>query len=435
MAVQAAKEALKSWRLLSEDERATYMRKIADRMTERADEIALAECLDCGKPLALAKRMDIARAIDNFNYFAAVVKTQHSESHQTGQAALNYSYRSPVGVCGLITPWNLPLYLLTWKVAPALALGNTIVAKPSELTPHTAILLAEVCTEVGLPKGVFNLVHGTGPVVGNAMVAHPDVPLISFTGGTATGAMVGATAAPYFKKVSLELGGKSATVVFDDCDFDRAVGETVRSSFTNAGQVCLCGSRVFVQESIYEKFVQAFVEKVTNELKPGDPEKSNFGALISSGHRQKIEYYVDIAKKEGGRILCGGKRPNLDAPFDMGYFYEPTIIDGLSVNSRCSQEEIFGPVVVVHPFKDEKEVMEYINGTKYGLAGSLWTNDLNRAHRMPAAWETGMVWVNCWLLRDLRVPFGGVKHSGVGREGGNHAIDFWTEVKNVCIKL
>jgi aminomuconate-semialdehyde/2-hydroxymuconate-6-semialdehyde dehydrogenase len=436
-AVKAATAAFEKWSVLSQAERGDWMDRIANKIKERHEEFAQAESKDCGKPITAARNGDINRAIDNFKFFAGAVKHDFTDCNQTGQEALNYSYRSPIGVAGLITPWNLPIYLLSWKTAPALSLGNTVVAKPSELSPHTATLLASVCHELGLPAGVFNIVHGTGPVAGQSLVSHPDVPLISFTGGTATGANVGIAAAPLFKKVSLELGGKNATVIFDDCDWDKTMAETVRSSFQNAGQICLCGSRLFIHEKIYDRFVKELVEKVT-ALKCGDPSDSNtkLGALISAGHRSKVEYYVDVALKEGGKILAGGKRPDYlgDANKD-GYFFEPTLIGGLSTESRCSQEEIFGPVVVLHSFSDEDQLMKKVNSTKYGLAGSLWTSDLKRAHRIAHKWHTGMVWINCWLFRDLRVPFGGVKHSGIGKEGGRYAIDFWTEVKNVCVYL
>jgi len=326
------------------------------------------------------------------------------------------------------------LYLLSWKVAPALAMGNTVVAKPSEITPLTAHALADICHEIGLPAGVYNVVSGFGHEAGQVLVEHPEVPLISFTGGTVTGRRVVATAGPMLKKLSLELGGKNATVVFADCDFNQAVEGAARAAFANQGQICLCGSRLFIEESIYSKFVQALCEKVQQMFIPGDPKKSSYGSLSSLTHREKIEGYVALAKEEGGKVLIGGSRPKLSAPFDKGAFYSPTIIEGLSYKSKCAQEEIFGPILTVHPFKTEAEVVEMINSTKYGLAGSLWTSNLQRAHRISRNWETGMVWVNCWLHRDLRVPFGGVKESGVGTEGGRHSLEFYSHQRNICIK-
>lgn len=377
--------------------------------------------------------MDIARAVSNFRFFAGAVRHDFTECHHMADA-FNYSSRSPVGVCGLITPWNLPIYLLSWKVAPALAMGNTIVAKASELTPLSAQALALIVKQVGVPDGVFNLVHGYGWEVGQALVAHPNVPLISFTGGTVTGKKVAATAAPMFKKLSLELGGKNSTIVFADCDFDLAVQGAVRSAFTNQGQVCLAGSRVFVERSIYDRFLEAFLERA-KMLSPGNPldPQTNFGALVSHAHRDKVASYVAIAEQEGGRVALGGKVPELKEPLHSGAFFLPTVIVDAPPSSRVSREEIFGPIVTVHPFDTEDEVVAEANAVAYGLAGSVWTTNLSRAHRVSRNWQTGMVWVNCWLHRDLRAPFGGVKDSGVGREGGRHSLEFYSELKNICI--
>jgi aminomuconate-semialdehyde/2-hydroxymuconate-6-semialdehyde dehydrogenase len=397
------------------------------------DELAVLESRDTGKPISVARTVDIPRAVANFRFFAGAVRHDETGFHPMA-GALNYTIRRPVGVAALITPWNLPLYLLTWKVAPALAMGNTVVAKPSELTPATACVLAEILTEVGVPPGVFNLVHGLGAEAGQALTSHPGVDLVSFTGGTVTGAAVAAAAAPSFKKLSLELGGKNPTLVFADADFENAVAGAARAGFLNQGQICLCGSRVLVEESIYERFRDAFVRRVST-MQVGDPtdESTEFGALISREHRRKVESYVALAREEGGSILCGGKRPDLPPPHDRGAFYEPTVVDGLSSTSRTATEEIFGPVVTLHPFRDEAHAVHMANEVRYGLAASVWTSNLGRAHRVSAAIETGMVWVNTWLMRDLRVPFGGVKDSGVGREGGRHSLDFFSEVRNVCV--
>ena len=407
--------------------------RIADAIEARLDELAELESRDTGKPVALARAMDIPRAVANFRFFAGAIL--HESTQCTHMAdAVNYTHRTPVGVVGLITPWNLPLYLLTWKVAPALAMGNTIVAKPSEITPMTANALAEIVHEVGLPAGVLNLVHGLGGEAGQAVVAHEDIAAISFTGGTATGRIVARTAAPMFKKLSLELGGKNATVVFADCDFEEAVKVGVRASFANQGQVCLCGSRVLVERSIFDKYLEAFLAE-TAKLQPGDPRTSNFGSLSSLAHREKVEGYVQLARESGATIHCGGRRPDLPAPFSEGAFYEPTVITGVDSQHACFQEEIFGPVVVLLPFDDEAEALELANGTQFGLAGSVWTSNLRRGHRFAAAVQSGMIWVNCWLHRDLRVPFGGVKNSGVGREGGPLSLEFFSETKNICVKL
>lgn len=435
-AVQAAKAALHGeWGQSTQEERATLLEAIADRLTERADEFARCESMDTGKPISLALNMDVHRAIANFRFFAGAIRHMREDFHPMA-TAFNYTTRRPVGVVGLITPWNLPLYLLTWKTAPAIAMGNTIVAKPSELTPWTATLLAEVFSEVGAPMGVFNLVHGYGPEAGQALVEHPEVGAVSFTGGTVTGRHVAATAAPLFKKLSLELGGKNPTIVFADADFDKAVKGATRSAFLNQGQICLCGSRLYVERPIYERFLQAMMKEV-EELKIGPPDDSEtrIGSLVSLDHRDKVESYLQLAKQEGGLIAYGGQRPSLDGAYAKGAFLEPTIITGLSNSCRTAQEEIFGPVVTLHPFDTEAEAIRMANSTQYGLSASVWTQDLGKAHRVSAAIDSGMVWVNTWLMRDLRVPFGGVKESGVGREGGHHSLEFFSESKNICIEL
>ena len=435
-AVSAAKSALAgSWGSSTVAERADLCDAIADRIEARLDELAELESRDTGKPVALARTVDIPRAISNFRFFAGAVRHDATAMHEMADA-INYTIRRPLGVVGLITPWNLPLYLLSWKAAPALATGNAVVAKPSEITPLTASALGDIITELGAPAGAFNLVHGYGHKAGQALVAHPDVSGISFTGGTATGARVGATAAATFKKVSLELGGKNNTVIFADCDFDRTVDEAVRSSFANQGQVCLCGSRILVERSLYDRFVEAFAHRVS-ALKVGDPAdpETHLGSLVSAAHRDKVEGYIALAETEGGTIATGGVRPVLTGPLAGGAFLRPTVVTGLAHTSRTATEEIFGPLVTVHAFDTEDEAIQMANGVKYGLAASVWTNNLGRAHRVAGALETGMVWVNTWLKRDLRVPFGGVKASGVGREGGKYSLSFYTQDKNICIQL
>lgn len=434
-AYQAAKAAFPNWSKTTLEERSRILLKISELIEAKLNELAEAESKDNGKPISLAKAIDIPRAASNFRFFANAITQFASESHESiGLNAMNYTLRHPIGVVGCISPWNLPLYLFTWKIAPAIAVGNCVVAKPSEVTPLTAYLLGEICNEAGLPKGVLNIVHGLGQVTGQAIVAHPNIKAISFTGGTATGAHIAKTAAPMFKKLSLELGGKNPNIIFADCNYDDMLNTTIRSSFANQGQICLCGSRIFVEESIYEKFKNDFVAKV-KQLKVGHPSKqeTNIGALVSKSHLEKVMHYIDIAKEEGGKILCGGNKITLEN-YKNGYYLEPTIIEVPNDDCRVNQEEIFGPVVTLMPFKTEDEVLQMANKVKYGLSATLWTNDLNRTMRMSSKIEAGIVWVNTWLLRDLRTPFGGVKNSGVGREGGFEALRFFTEPKNVCIK-
>ncbi len=436
LATDAAKKAFPEWSKKSIQERSAILLKLVDLIERDMDKLAEAESKDNGKPIWLAKAVDIPRAAANFRFYATGILHEHTEAHSMGEEAINYTLREPIGVAGCISPWNLPLYLFSWKVAPALASGNCVVAKPSEITPMSAYLLSELCIEAGIPAGVFNIVHGLGPKVGSAITEHPDIPMISFTGGTQTGATIARTAAPMFKKLSLELGGKNPNIIFADCDFDEMLKVTLRSSFANQGQICLCGSRIFVERPIYEKFKTAFVERVS-QMKVGDPsdDKSKLGAVVSKPHMEKVLSYVELAKEEGGTVLTGGHRVEMEGELKDGYYLAPTVIEGLNYNCRTNQEEIFGPVVTIMPFDTEEEVLMYANSTKYGLASTIWTSNLKRAHRVAAKLHTGIVWINCWLLRDLRTPFGGVKQSGVGREGGFEALQFFTEPKNVCIKL
>lgn len=436
LAATAAKNAFEEWSQTPKEIRSKILLKLAQLIEENLDEFAKAESKDNGKPLKLAKTVDIPRASQNFHFYGTGILHFDSKAHLMENKAVNYTIKKPIGVAGCISPWNLPLYLFSWKIAPALAAGNTVVAKPSEITPMTAYLLSKLCNEAGFPKGVLNIVHGYGHKVGSAITQHPDIPVISFTGGTETGATIAKTAAPMFKKLSLELGGKNPNIIFEDCDFEKALKTTVHSSFANQGQICLCGSRIFIQKSIYEKFKSAFIEK-TNQLIVGNPndEQTNIGAVVSKQHMEKILSYIELAKEEGGKILTGGKRKFLDGEFKNGYFLEPTIIEGLAYTCRVNQEEIFGPVVTLTPFETEEEVLKMANSTKYGLASTIWTENLSRAHRVASKLHAGITWVNCWLLRDLRTPFGGVKQSGVGREGGFEALNFFTEPQNVCIKL
>ena len=435
-AYAAAKAAFAGWSVTPKDKRSAILLKISTLIEKNLDRLALAESMDNGKPVKLAKTVDIPRAAANFHFYATGILHYASHAHSMEDSAINYTLRQPVGVAGCISPWNLPLYLFTWKIAPALAAGCTVVAKPSEVTPMSAYLLSELCIEAGLPPGVLNIVHGLGAKVGNAIVSHPDIPLISFTGGTVTGKHIASVAAPMFKKLSLELGGKNPNLIFADCDYDKMLATTLNSSFSNQGQICLCGSRIYVERSLYEKFKTDFVAK-TKAMVVGNPldEKTRIGAVVSKGHFEKILGYIELAKSEGGKVLCGGKAIKLSGECEDGYFIEPTIIEGLSHTCRTNQEEIFGPVVTITPFDTEDEALMMANSTMYGLASVVWTQHLTRAHRLANHLHAGIVWVNCWLLRDLRTPFGGVKASGVGREGGFEALDFFTEPKNVCIKL
>jgi aminomuconate-semialdehyde/2-hydroxymuconate-6-semialdehyde dehydrogenase len=434
-AYNAAKEAFPLWSKTPKQERSRILLAIAQKIKDNLEELALAESQDNGKPLSLAKAVDIPRAAANMEFFATAILHDSQQAYDMDGKAINYTQRKPLGVVGCISPWNLPLYLFTWKIAPALASGNCVIAKPSEVTPLTAFLFSKICIEAGLPKGVLNIVHGLGPNVGQAIVEHPNVKAISFTGGTATGERIAKIAAPQFKKLSLELGGKNPVIIFDDCNFDKMIKGVVQSSFANQGQICLCGSRIYVQKSIYDKFIEAFVERV-KKLKVGNPldETTKVGAVVSKAHMDKVLSYIQLAKVEGGEILCGGDRADVPG-LDNGYYLQPTVIAGLDTCSKTNQEEIFGPVVTVIPFEDEADALAQANDTNYGLTAVIWTNHLERAHRLAQDLDTGIVWINTWLLRDLRTPFGGAKNSGVGREGGFKALHFFTEEKNICIRI
>jgi aminomuconate-semialdehyde/2-hydroxymuconate-6-semialdehyde dehydrogenase len=434
LAVESAEKAFPIWSAMSNEERSEILIKLSDGIKNRMDEFVAAESRDNGKPLSLAAHVDIPRAISNFHFFATAITHFASESHYMVGEGVNYTLRKPIGIVGCISPWNLPLYLFSWKIAPALAAGNCVIAKPSEITPYTAYLLGKVAQEAGMPNGVLNILHGLGSSVGDAIVKHPKIKAISFTGGTKTGEYIAQTAAPMFKKLSLELGGKNPNIIFADCDFDEMLKTTLRSSFANQGQICLCGSRIFVERPLYEKFKTAFVAKVakTTVSNPTDP-KAILGAVVSKPHMEKVLSYVQLAKEEGGTILTGGEQVHLEAPYNNGYYLRPTVIEGLAYDCRTNQEEIFGPVVTITPFDTEEEVLMMANSTEYGLAATLWTSDLKRAHRMADKIDAGIVWINAWLVRDLRTPFGGMKASGVGREGGEEALRFFTEPKNVYI--
>lgn len=436
VAVEAAQRAFPQWNALGREGRSQVLLRLAALIEADMEGFAQDESKDNGKPLSLARRMDIPRAVANLRFFATAILHFQSEAHLMDDVAVNYTDHQPVGVVGCISPWNLPLYLFTWKIAPALASGNCVVAKPSEVTPLTAYRMSRLCQAAGMPPGVLNIVHGLGPKVGAAITAHPGIPAISFTGGTRTGAEIARVAAPMFKKISLELGGKNPVVVFADCDLEEMLRTTVRSSFTNQGQICLCGSRILVERSILDRFRTAFVERV-KALRVGDPaaKDSDLGAVVSQAHMEKVLDHIRIAREEGGHVLCGGERVILPGELASGWYIAPTVIEGLGPHCRTNQEEIFGPVVTIQAFDDEAQAIELANATPYGLASVIWTKDVQRTHRVARALHAGIVWVNCWLVRDLRTPFGGMKQSGVGREGGLEALRFFTEAKNICIRL
>ena len=433
-AIAAAKNSFLSWGSAKKEYRYEWMMKLADAIDKNATELIVAESFDNGKPEWLAKTVDIPRCSANIRFFATAILHFDSKSHDMDGAALNYTLKQPIGVAGCISPWNLPLYLLTWKIAPAIAAGNTVVAKPSEITPYTAYLFSKICNQVGFPAGVINIVHGRGNTAGNAIVEKSDI--VSFTGGTETGKIIATKAASQFKKCSLELGGKNPMVIFEDCDFNLAVETAVRGAFLNQGQICLCGSRIFIERSIYPRFKEAFLKK-TEQLNVGDPKKtsSNLGAIVSKQHIESIFSKIKTAEKDGGKVIFGGRRVSLTGDLSGGYYMLPTIIENTKNTDKINQNEIFGPVATILPFNNETEVVKMCNEVKYGLSASIFCNNISKAHRVSASIDAGVVWVNTWLLRDLRIPFGGMKHSGLGREGGKYSLDFFTETKNVCVKI
>ena len=435
-AVSVANKAFETWSKTSKQERSDILMKLADTIEKHKDTLIKAESKDNGKPEKLAAHVDIPRASANIRFFAGAILHDSSQVHEMDGLAINYTLRQPIGVAACISPWNLPLYLLTWKIAPALAAGNTVVAKPSEVTPMTAYLFSKICIEAGLPKGVLNIVHGLGSKIGDPLTTHPDTPIVSFTGGTDTGKHISTVTAPMVKKLSLELGGKNPNIVFADADFEKSVSMAARAAFTNQGQICLCGSRLFIEEEIYENFKNALIAK-TELLKVGDPKdpSTNLGAVVSKEHMYKILSKIEEARKLGGKILTGGNRLMLDGKLKEGYYIEPTIIEGLTSDCSINQEEIFGPVVSIIPFKTEEEVVAMANSTKYGLSASIFTENISKAHRVAASIDSGVIWINTWLLRDLRIPFGGMKFSGLGREGGFKSLEFFTEPKNICVKI
>ena len=435
IAIKSSKKIFPKWSNLSYKKRAQYLFRIADLLEEKNDEFSNYESMDNGKPLTLSKKIDIPRAIENLRFFGSIISNNKSDAYHMEGVGINYTLKQPIGIVGTISPWNLPLYLLTWKIAPALAAGNCVIAKPSEITPMTAYLFSKLCIEAKLPKGVLNILHGRGSEIGSNIVDHDDIEAISFTGGTVTGQQISTQCSKKFKKLNLEMGGKNPVLIFDDCDYSKMMKSIMKSSFLNQGQICLAGSRIYVQKKIYKKFKKDFINEV-KKIKIGNPfnKNSNQGAIVSKQHLDKICSYIDIAKKEKCKILIGGNKIKLNDECKNGWFFEPTIIENFNNTSRINQEEIFGPVVTLNSFDSDKEALELANENKYGLASIIWTKNLSRAHQFASDIKSGIVWINCWLERDLRTPFGGTKKSGYGREGGIHAINFFTEEKNVCIK-
>ena len=432
-AVDSAKKAFPLWSEKTIEERGSYLKKIANEIQVQSNILAEYESRDTGKPISIARKIDIPRAIENFKFFASYSENFDFTSYIENDSSFNTILRQPLGVVGCISPWNLPLYLFSWKIAPALIVGNTVIAKPSEITPFTASKLAEICIEIGLPNGVLNIVNGTGKDSGDMIVKNKDIKAISFTGGTATGKLIYQNSFQSLKKLSLEMGGKNPAIIFEDCDYDLMLKTILRSSFTNQGQICLCSSRILIENSIFEKFKMDFCEAVS-QLKIGDPNEldTEFGAISSKQQFDKINYFIDIVNKENGKILLGGKPIKLSGRCKDGWFIEPTVVEGLDNTSRVNQEEIFGPLVTLQSFKTEKEAIQIANDTDYGLSATIWTNNIERSERVVADIEAGIIWVNCWMVRDLRTPFGGMKNSGLGREGGDNVLRFFTEQKNIC---
>ena len=435
-AFRFAENAFADWSGLTIKERADFLNRIADEIESRLDEFAFYESKDTGKPITQARTVDIPRAIANFRFFSEYGYSFEFETKLTDDISNNKVLRSPLGVVACISPWNLPLYLFSWKIAPALIAGNTVLAKPSELTPYTAFKLGEICQDSGLPAGVLNIIHGQGSVAGDALVSHPKIKAVSFTGGTATGKLIAKKTASSFKKLSLEMGGKNPAIIFSDCKYDTMLDTVTRSSFSNQGQICLCSSRILIEKSIYDKFKKDFISRVS-ELIVGDPndEDTQFGALSSQAHYKKILDYIDLGKKEGGEILLGGNAVKINGRCKDGYFIEPTIFQGLKNSCKTNQDEIFGPVVTLIPFDTEEDVIRIANNIKYGLSATIWTEDKVKAQRVAREIDAGVIWLNCWLVRDLRTPFGGMKKSGLGREGGDDALRFFTEPKNICTPI
>ena len=433
-AVQSAEKAFPKWAGMAASQRAEILRRLADLIDQNRERLVTAESDDNCKPMRLARAVDIPRVSANIRFYAGLSEGFASESHAMPDG-INYTLRQPLGVVGVISPWNLPLSLLSWKIAPALAIGTCVVAKPSEVTPMTAYLFSELCIEAGMPPGVLNVVHGGGATTGDAMLTHPGIKAISFTGGTETGEHIARTVAPQFKKFSLELGGKNPNVVFADCDYERTLATSLQAAFANQGQICLCGSRILVQKSLHERFVNDFVARA-KAMKVGDPHEpdSDLGAVVSQPHQQKILQCIETAQQEGGELHCGGSAITVEGRCADGFFIQPTVFTGLSNESQTNQQEIFGPVVTIQSFEDEDQAIALANGTRYGLSSSIWTSDISRGHRMAARINTGVVWINTWMVRDLRTPFGGMKSSGTGREGGQESLRFFTEPKNVFVK-
>jgi aminomuconate-semialdehyde/2-hydroxymuconate-6-semialdehyde dehydrogenase len=435
LAIVAARKAHPLWSGLSNSERAAWLNTLADALEQNLEAFALAETENTGKPLALSRDIEMPRAVANLRFFASCAMQFSSESHQ-GQAGLNISTHSPLGIVGCISPWNLPLYLFTWKIAPALAAGNCVIAKPSEITPITAAMLGELAQKIGFPTGVLSIVHGSGDRIGQALVEHPEIKAISFTGSTAVGKKIAAHCGPTLKKMSLELGGKNPSIVFADAPREKLIDTLVRSAFQNSGQICLCGSRILIEKSIYHEVRDAFIAKASN-LRVGDPmdKQTQMGSMISKTHFDKVMSHIALAKEEGGVLLCGGDKIEPKGRCEHGWFIAPTVFENLGPHARTNQEEIFGPVVTLQVFEDEADAIKLANTSEYGLAASIWTSDIARAHRVANEVECGIIWINTWMQRDLRTPFGGMKQSGIGREGGVDAMRFFTDTKNICIEL